>query len=438
MDFKQKIEELKSKNKAFYNQQLLFSSTLNKISEFIVKEQKTENLLENVNRILGVTLQLDRTLIYYISQEKNEVAGICEWLKQDKPEISATKDVYPLDLFKKSYDYFINSQEYIESHFDNINEYFVKEGSGKILHEKMNIKSLLWYPFDYDNGNFYLFALNQVLESRKWTVEEINFIGSVAKQVSLVFMKIRLYNERKIIKENELKLKKLNADKDRFISILAHDLKSPFNSLLGFSGLLLKNLDKYDKEKIRNQVKLINSVSSQTHELLEQLLLWAKTQSGKLELKIDYFEFNETTNDLIKTLARFANDKKIKINCFETEKTILSADLNMFKTIMRNLILNAIKFTDINGQINVYAQKNQSDVTITVSDNGIGIDKNVISKLWEFNENYSTVGTNNEKGTGFGLTLCKELVEKHGGKIWVESEIGKGSDFKFTMPLCSA
>ncbi|MBN2893185.1 MAG: PAS domain-containing sensor histidine kinase [Bacteroidales bacterium] len=238
-----------------------------------------------------------------------------------------------------------------------------------------------------------------------------------------------------IIKEQNEKLQKLNDDKNRFMRILGHDLRTPFNSLLGFSDLLLKNLDKYDKEKIRNQVKSINSVSRQTHELLEQLLLWAKTQSGKLELKIDYFDFSETTNDLIKTLSKCANEKKIKISCFEAEKTIISADLNMFKTILRNLILNAIKFTDFNGQINVYAQKNQSNITIIVSDNGIGIDKNVIPKLWEINENYSTIGTNNEKGTGFGLTLCKELVEKHDGKIWVESEVGKGSDFKFTLPL---
>ncbi|MBN2890360.1 MAG: PAS domain-containing protein, partial [Bacteroidales bacterium] len=241
------------------------------------------------------------------------------------------------------------------------------------------------------------------------------------------------------LKDKELELLKLNTDKDRFIKILAHDLKNPFNSLLGFSDLLLKNLHKYDNiHKIEKQVKAINTVTHQTYQLLEQILLWAKSQSGKLILDIQKFDYLKTTNELIQTIENQANEKNIKINCFETEKTIVSADLNMYKTVMRNLILNAIKFTHKNGQINIYAEKNHENTIITVSDNGIGINENAIPKLWEFSNNYSTEGTNNEKGTGFGLTLCKELIEKHGGQIWVESEIGKGSDFKFTLPLINA
>jgi len=104
---------------------------------------------------------------------------------------------------------------------------------------------------------------------------------------------------------------------------------------------------------------------------------------------------------------------------------------------MRNIISNAIKFTNQNGQINIYAEKVDKNAIITVSDNGIGIDKNILPKLWELRTDNTTLGTNNEKGTGFGLILCKELIEKHNGQIWVESEVGKGSDFKFTLPLCN-
>lgn len=236
--------------------------------------------------------------------------------------------------------------------------------------------------------------------------------------------------------ENTLsELNKLNEDKDKFIKILAHDLKNPFISILGFSKLLLNNIHNYDIEKVEKQIKIINNVAQQTYSLLEQILLWAKAQSSKLKIEKQYFKFLETTDGIINVIQNQANEKNIKINCFETEETILSADLNMFRTVMRNLITNAIKFTHFEGQINISAEKNNTENIITVSDNGIGIEKDAISKIWSFHDNYSTSGTNNEQGTGFGLTLCKELIEKHGGKIWVESEVGKGSDFKFTLPL---
>jgi len=238
-----------------------------------------------------------------------------------------------------------------------------------------------------------------------------------------------------LIHQQNSELSKLNADKDRFIKILAHDLKNPFNSLLGFSELLLKNLRKYDIEKIEKQINTIYNTSKQTYNLLEDLLLWSKSQVGKLPFEPQTYLFSEICKEVITNFK--INPKNITINCLETEKTKVTVDLNMFNTVMRNLISNAIKFTNQNGQINVYAEKNHKNAIITVSDNGIGIEKEVIPKLWETYTNYSTIGTNNEKGTGFGLTLCKELIEKHGGQIWVESEVGKGSDFKFTLPLCN-
>jgi len=238
-----------------------------------------------------------------------------------------------------------------------------------------------------------------------------------------------------LIQKQNIELQKLNSDKDRFLKIIAHDLKNPFNSLFGFSELLLKNFRKYDEKKIEFQINMIYQTSKKTYELLEEILLWAKSQSGKLTFEPQHFSFIEIANEIINSIENQANEKQIKISCFEKEKTILSADLNIFRTVLRNLISNAIKFTNQNGQINVYTEKNHANIIIIVSDNGIGIDKNVIPKLWEINVSYSTEGTNNEKGTGFGLKLCKELIEKHGGHIWVESEVGKGSDFKFTLPM---
>jgi len=239
-----------------------------------------------------------------------------------------------------------------------------------------------------------------------------------------------------IINQQNEELKKLDADKNRFITILGHDLKSPFNSILGFLNLLKNNIHKYDIDKIENQINIINNSAQNTFILLEDILLWARAQSGKLSFKPQKANFIIICTEIINNLINNANEKKITINCFENEKTILSADLDMFKTILRNLLSNAIKFTNEKGKINIYAEKKHTNAIITISDNGVGIDKENQSKLWEISQQYTTTGTAAEKGTGLGLLLCKEFVEKHGGKIWVESELGKGSNFKFTMPLC--
>ncbi len=244
---------------------------------------------------------------------------------------------------------------------------------------------------------------------------------------------IKLLHEE--IKTKNKELGKLNADKDRFISILAHDLKNPFNSLLGFSNLLLRNIHKYDREKIEKQLTIINQVSQQTYNLLMDLLLWSKAQSNNIEFEPEVCNFNDICFEILELEEEIAKEKNITIYYYATEHISLKADINMIKTVMRNLISNAIKYTHFNGCINIYAEKNHENVTITVSDNGIGLDKENISKLWQFSENSTTIGTNGESGTGFGLVLCKQFVEKHGGEIWVESEVDNGTNFKFTLPL---
>jgi len=232
-----------------------------------------------------------------------------------------------------------------------------------------------------------------------------------------------------------LELKKLNTDKDLFIKILAHDLKSPFNSILGFSDLLIKNMDKYDKEKIQTQLKIINQTVRKTYYLLEDILQWTNSQSGKLPFIPQLIKLDEFCNEQIEHIKSHADTKQITVNYFEEVNIQVYADVNMLKTILRNLMLNAVKFTNSSGQISVYAEKNDTYAIITISDTGIGISEKNIAKLWNVTERYTTAGTSGETGTGFGLLLCKEFVEKHGGQIWVESELGKGSNFKFTVPL---
>jgi len=268
--------------------------------------------------------------------------------------------------------------------------------------------------------------------------------GKIVNLQSIVFpIKLDNYNlfcsvfrDTTEIKQYEKQLIQLNADKDRFITILAHDLKNSFNSILGFLSLLATNIRIYDIDKIEKQILIINKSAKNTYDLLEDILLWVRANSGKIPFEPQNQDFSCIFNYVTENLKQTANNKSIKINQFALEGIKIFADTNMLNTILRNLISNAIKFTNSGGTIDIYAITNHSKVTITISDNGIGINRDKLAKLFDISQVYTTKGTADESGTGLGLLLCKDFVEKHGCKIWVESEVGKGSDFKFTMPLC--
>jgi len=236
------------------------------------------------------------------------------------------------------------------------------------------------------------------------------------------------------LKENEYKLKVLNADKDRFISILAHDLRSPFNSLLGFLDLLNSNIRNYDIEKSASMVKMIHNSAHNVSNLLKDILIWATSHSGKLPFEPQLLNFPEIIEHVISSVQPVADSKGIKIEYLGDKDILVFADQNMIKTVFRNLISNAVKFTFENGHINILLKTDQGKITCTVSDNGMGISPDSIGKLFDISQTFTTRGTTNEKGTGLGLLICKEFIENHGGRIWVESKLGEGSDFKFELP----
>lgn len=228
-------------------------------------------------------------------------------------------------------------------------------------------------------------------------------------------------------------LNKHNANKDRFISILAHDLKSPFHSILGFLGLLIEKIHKDDTSEIEIQLSIINNAAQSTYNLLEDLLLWTRAESGKLTYEPQKQNLADVCINAMELLHLNARNKNITIKYFIEENLFVFADINMISLIFRNLISNAIKFTHKGGCISISAIQTDSDVTITVADNGLGIQPEILNKLFNISHKVTTKGTDKETGTGLGLFLCKEFVEIHGGRIWAESEVGKGSDFKFTV-----
>ena len=236
------------------------------------------------------------------------------------------------------------------------------------------------------------------------------------------------------VQHQNRELKKLNEDKDRFMSILAHDLKSPFNSILGLLDLLSLNIHKYNLKKIEQLIGLVKKSSDQYYQLLEGLLLWARAQSGKMTFEPQNLNFLEICNQTLEELKLNAEAKKIAIDLLVGEETVILADPEMLRTILRNLVSNAIKFTRQGGKIEISTEESDENLTVTVADNGIGMAADKLNSLFDISVSNSIVGTAGEKGTGLGLILCKELIEKHNGKIWVESNLNVGSKFKFTLP----
>lgn len=235
------------------------------------------------------------------------------------------------------------------------------------------------------------------------------------------------------LKESEEQLRELNTTKDKFFSIIAHDLRSPFNSILGFSELILENSKRNDFSNTLKMSTILNDTVNKSFDLLNNLLEWSRVQTDRITFMPDNHQLSILIVEVVKLLSLAAMKKNIKVD-FEVSDIEIKIDVNMIQTVLRNLLSNAIKYSHKGGLINISAFENKNEVEISVKDNGVGINKDYMEKLFLLGENIATLGTDNEKGTGLGLILCKEFVEKHKGKIWVKSEEGKGSEFKFILP----
>lgn len=237
------------------------------------------------------------------------------------------------------------------------------------------------------------------------------------------------------IKKSREKLIELNATKERLLSIISHDLRSSLGSVLSLSDLLLLNMDNYSSDKVRQFVSNIYQNSKNTFELLENLLDWSRLQTERLTRKIEKHNLQSNVDNIFQLYTEIAKNKHITLQNNISPDVFVYCDIEMTKTVLRNLILNAIKFTNKQGIVSLNSIESDSHIEIQVSDNGLGIVAENLPYLFSIEKNISTLGTNNEKGTGLGLMLSKELIEKQGGSIWVESELGKGSTFKFTLPF---
>jgi len=237
------------------------------------------------------------------------------------------------------------------------------------------------------------------------------------------------------LQNSEKHLKELNSTKDKFFSIIGHDLRNPLNALLGFSELISGNSRDYTSEEIQRYSKIINEAAKNIHLLIENLLEWSRSQSGNIDYNPERTDLMPMITEIFKVFEIHADKKGVNMVSEIPEDVFVNADRNLLSTILRNLISNAVKYTPNGGQVRVFCEQNKSEITISVEDTGIGLSEKQLDNLFKLTSNETMPGTSEEKGTGLGLILCREFVEMHKGKIWATSKPKEGSIFSFTLPL---
>lgn len=423
---------------------LLTGTNDGKLTEYIALRKDNSRFYIDINASILRDSNGEPESILYVQRDITERKIAEEALRQSNKKLEAIISASPdgigmvsfdgkiqlmSDKLTEMYGYSIEDKDEIigKSAFDFIdpsNHGKLKENIEKLLTGKKESKLTEYLAIKKDNSRFYIDMNSTVLLNANGNPESILFVERDISQ--------RKRNES-IIQEQYNQLKELNSTKDKFFSIIAHDLRSPFQSLLSSSEILATEIENLPQEEIAEFSKGLNSKLKNLHDLLENLLQWSMMQRNMLEYKPVNIDLHDLVNKILEILNQSAEKKNISlVNNIEVATNVY-ADVDMLRSVIQNLITNAIKFSPVNGQIIISSLEKDGSEVVSVQDYGIGIEPEKSSELFNFSTLYSTHGTAGEKGTGLGLSLCKEFIERNGGKIWVESEEGKGSTFSFTL-----
>ena len=387
--------------------------------------------------------------IYYKLDEKNGIAnvenGLAEMFFNSGKQIQAVE--HALAAYK--YAKMINSLSNLSKAADILQKEYFRQG---------DLKNAYYYLSIFESSKDSLINADKIKKlSRKEFDYRVEMVkkeqeGQLERQklyiyvllltlLLLVTIFVLIYfsyrQKRKTNSSLNLLNKQLmesNTTKDRFFSIIAHDLKSPFLGLMGYSQILSEDYVELKEGEKKTYISNIHELTKSTYKLLENLLEWSRLQTGKMEFKPEKCNVYDALFPTIDLLAKTAQNKRIAIKEEIDRKLEVTADVYMLQTVIRNLISNSVKFTKPNGSVIIKACHNNSGIEISVKDNGVGMNKAVMDTLFIIDKTTTTKGTVNEEGTGLGLFLCKEMVDLHNGKIWVESAEGEGSTFFVELP----
>jgi len=398
-----------------------------------------------------------RDVLFEISEAAYTASDMFALYKRIREEIGnlmSVKNFY-IALYDEKAD--IISFPYFVDEFDppqppkkpgrGLTEYILRRGQADLITSQRDLElrklgeteligapSAIWLgvPLKLSGKTIGVLVVQDYENEKAFGEDEMQLLIFVAEQIAQVIERKR---NSDAIKNYAEELKQLNSTKDKFFSIIAHDLKNPFITILGFSDLLHTDYSELTDEERLFYIDEMKKSAEISHSLLQNLLLWSRSQTGRIEFNPQRHNFHNIAHDNIDLLKASAERKQIQINHDIPEELILFADEDMLNTIIRNLITNAIKFTNKGGMISINAIQKYDFAEITISDNGIGMNESVRNNLFKLDTTHSSSGTENEAGTGLGLMLCKEFIEKNGGAIRVESEENVGSKFIFTLPI---
>ncbi len=305
---------------------------------------------------------------------------------------------------------------------------------GKMIDLKKAKKIIMFQNEELERKNEEINKKRAALERtyvkfRKRTIELFGKMVDLRKAYNII------NNQKKEIEKQRRQLHELNASKDKFFSIIAHDLKNPIAGFLGLTEVMAQDLNSFSDNEKQEFIELIHKSSKQLHSLLENLLQWSRAQTGRLSFKPRKLHVKSVITDNYNLTRAGAEIKNINITFTVQDDLYAWADVDMVNTILRNLITNAIKFSHKGKSITIETEKKDNLIHISVHDEGVGISDEDKDKLFKIGYNTSQVGTANEEGTGLGLILCKEFAKRNGGDVTVDSELGKGSKFTFTLPI---
>ncbi|MFA7419149.1 MAG: ATP-binding protein [Melioribacteraceae bacterium] len=328
-----------------------------------------------------------------------------------------------------------------------LTEYILRTGEATLIDTELDLElqrtgevelvgtpTVIWLgvPLKIGGKTIGVIVVQDYADEKTFGEEEMQILVFVAGQIAQVIERKR---NSDALNQFALELKEANQSKDKFFSIIAHDLKSPFQGLLGYSQILSTEYDTLSEEEKKLFISSIDELSISAYKLLENLLEWSRLQTGKMAFNPEQLNLLIELYPTLSLVKQTAWNKEIELTYSIDNSIFVQADKNMLSTIVRNLISNSIKFTKPGGLINVTSKVVDNFVELSISDTGVGMSKNDLEKLFKLDKTISTKGTANEEGTGLGLLLCKEMINQHKGKIWVESELGKGTTFFFTLPI---
>lgn len=427
--------------------------------EKMLKLLKEQGILENYELNIYDGKGQKRTLLYsaYLDRIKNIINGVIIDItprKEGEISLKESEEKYRL-LFKHMSSGFVLCEMILDQHGT--------ASDFRILEINQAFKELINFPSDIKNksaremvpiipedmimplANVGITGKSVTFERYTQQVDRHFWIhayspkpGQIAVILDDISLQKKAENELKQQKdelENQTrKLAELNATKDKFFTIISHDLRNPFNTILNLCTLLKHNLKDYQADEIDKFISLLNESASKGFNLLENLLNWSRSQTNQINIMPNRFDISFIVDLNIDLLRQAASEKKIELTSAIDHKMHVYADEDMLNTVIRNLVSNALKYSHEKGKVMIFAKETDDFIEVSIQDRGVGIEKEELKNLFKIDVSKVRPGTANEKGTGLGLIICKEFIEKNGGQIWAKSTPRKGSVFYITIP----